>query len=87
MLIYKRINCAFFTDIYFMTSKVKSTQVNTIMQIFFSDKGFVYIVSMKSRGEFHLAFKMFAKEFGVPISLILDPSGDKTDAKVTKMCH
>ena len=87
MLRYKQINCAFFTDTYFVTGKAKSTRVNTMMQFFFYDKGFVYIVPMKYRGDFHLALKMFDKEIGVPISLIIDPSGEKTSAKVTKMCH
>ena len=87
MLQYKRINCAFFTDTYFVTSKALSTQGNTMMKRFVSDKGFVYIVPMKSRGEFHSSLKMFYKEIGVPLSLIIDPSGDHTSAKVTKMCH
>ena len=42
---------------------------------------------MKYRGESHLDLKMFAKEIGVPLSLILEPSGDQTSSKVTKMCH
>ena len=58
-----------------------------MMQLFVSDKGFVYIVPIKFRGKFHLAFKMFAKDIGVPLYLILDPSGEKTSAKVTKLCH
>ena len=58
-----------------------------MMHIFVSDKVFVYIMPMKSRGEFHLALKMFAKNIGVPLSLILDPSGEQTSFKVTKMCH
>ena len=70
MFWYKRNNCALFTD-----TNAKYTGGNTIMQFFVSDKGFVYIVPMKSRGELHLALKMFAKEIGVPLSLILDPSG------------
>ena len=61
MLRCKQINCAFFTDTYFVTGKAKSTWGNTMMQFFVSDKGFVYIVTIKSRGEFHLALKMFAK--------------------------
>ena len=87
MIIYKRINCAFFTDTYFVTGKAKFTRGNTMMQLFVSEKGFVFIVPMKSRGEFHLDLKMFAKEIGVPLSLILDPSGDQTSTKVNKMCH
>ena len=87
MLRYKRINCAFFTDTYFVTGKTKSTRGNTMMQIFVSDKGLVYIMPIKSRGEFHLALKMFAKEIAVALSLILDPSCEQTSAKVTKMCY
>ena len=52
-----------------------------MMQLFFSDKGFVYIVPMKYRGEFHLDLNMFAKEIGVPLYQILDPSGEQTSAK------
>ena len=87
MLRYMLINCAFFTDTSFVTGKAKSTRGNTMMQIFVSERGFVFIVPMKSRGEFHLDLKMFAKEIGVPLYQILDPSGEKNSAKVTKMCH
>ena len=87
MLRYKRINCALFTDTYFVTSKDKSTRGNNMMQFFVSEKGFVYMLPMKSRGEFHLALKMFAKVIGVPQSLILDSSWEQTSAKATKMCH
>ena len=87
MLRYNCINCAFFADTYFVTGKAKSTRGNTMMQLFVSDKGFVYIVPMKYRGEFHLDLKMFAKVIGVPLSLIFDPSGGQTSAKVTKICH
>ena len=75
MLRYMLINCSFFTDTSFVTGKAKSTRGNTMMQLFVSEKGFVFIVPMKSRGEFHLALKKFDKEIGVPISLILDSSG------------
>ena len=87
MLKYKRINCDFFTDTYFVTGKAKSTRVNTTMQLFVSDKGFVCIMPMKYRGELHSALKMFAEDIGVPPSLFLDPSGEQNSDKVTKMCH
>ena len=87
MLRYKQINCASFTDTYFVTDKAKPTRGNTMMNFFVSDKGFVYIVYMKYRGEFHLDLKIFAKEIGVPLYLILEPSGEQTSATVTKMCH
>ena len=50
-------------------------------------KEFFYIVPMKSRGEIHLALKMFSKEIGVSLSLIIDPSGEQTSTTVTKMWH
>ena len=70
-----------------MTVKAKDPLGNTMMQLFVSDKFFFYIVPIKSREEFHLALKMFDKEIGVPLSLILDPSGEQTSAKVTKKFH
>ena len=87
MLRYRRINSHFFTDTFFVTKKAKSTRGNTCMQLFVSDKGFVYVVPMKSKGEFPKALKMFAKEIGVPLALILDPSGEQSSNKVKQFCH
>ena len=58
-----------------------------MMQLFFSEKDFVYIVPMESREEIHLTLKMFANEIGVTLYLILDSSGEQNSDKVTKMCH
>ena len=57
------------------------------MQLFVSDKGFVYVVPMKTKGEFCSALAMFAKEIGVPNALIMDPSGEQTSKKAKKLCH
>ena len=40
------------------------------MQIFVSDKGYVFIAAMKSFIEFPKVLKMFAKEVGVPEAII-----------------
>ena len=85
MIRYKRINSHFFTDTFFVTKKAKSKRGNTCMQLFVSDKGFVYVVPMKSKSEFPFALKQFAKEIGVPIALISDPSGEQTSSKVKKL--
>ena len=45
----------------------------TCMQLFVSDKGYVFVVAMKRVSEFLQALKMFAKEVGVPLYLIVDP--------------
>ena len=55
-----------------------------MMHLFVSEKGFVYIVPIKSRGEFHLSLKMFSQEIDVPLSLVLEPSGEQTSDKVKK---
>ena len=87
MIRYRRINSHFFTDTFFITNKAKSTRGNMCMQLFVSDKGFVYVVPMKSKGESPTALKMFAKEIGVPLALILDPAGEQSSNKVKQFCH
>ena len=52
MLRYKRINEHFFMDTFFATKKAgKSSGGNSCCQLFVTDKGFVYVVPMKSRSE------------------------------------
>ena len=87
MLRYRQINDYFFLDTFFVTSKAKSTRGNTCMQIFVSDKGFVHVVPMRSKGDFLKALKSFAKEIGVPEALIVDPSGEQTSNNVKQFCH
>ena len=87
MLRYKRINTHFFTDTFFVTKKAMSTRGNTCMQLFVSDKGFVYVVPMKSKADFPDALKQFSREIGVPTALILDPSGEQTSKRVKKYCQ
>jgi hypothetical protein len=87
MLRYKRINSHFFTDTFFVTKKAKSQRGNSCMQLFVSDKGFVYVVPMKSKSEFPFALKQFAKEIGVPLALISDPSGEQTSKEVKKIAR
>ena len=87
MLQYKRINTHFFTDTFFVTKKAKSTCDNTCMQLFVSDKGFVFVVPMKSKAEFPDALKLFAKEIGVPTQLIMNPSGEQSSNHSKKLSH
>ena len=42
------------------------------MQIFVSDKGYVYVAATKSVSEVPKALKMLAKEFGVTEAIIAD---------------
>ena len=83
MLRYKRINSLFFTDTFFITKNATSRPRGyTCAQIFVSDKGFVAIYPMKSKGDFLDALKLFCKEIGVPDRLVVDPSGEQTSKKV-----
>jgi hypothetical protein len=83
MLRYKRIDDLFFMDTFFATKKSnKSSRGNTCMQLFVSDKSFVYVVPMKSKSEVPAALKLFAKEIGAPDAIIADASGEQTSRRV-----
>ena len=87
MLRYQRINTHFFTDVFFVTSKAKSTQGNTCMQLFVSDKGFVFVVPIKWRSAFSDVLNLFAKEIGVPTQLIMYPLGEQSSNRSKKVAH
>ena len=57
------------------------------MQIFVSDKGYVFIAAMKSVSEFPKALKMFAKEVGVPEAIISDSHKCRKSKEVRQFCH
>ena len=84
MLRYKRINTHFFTDTFKAKKGYESKRGYGYVQLFVSDKGFIFVVFMKKRSEFPLALKAFAKEVGVPTSLIMDPAGEQTSNAVKK---
>ena len=72
MLQYRRIKSYFFTYAFFVTKKAASSRGYTCMQIFVSDKGYVFIAAMESVSEFPKALNFFAKEVGVPEAIIAD---------------
>ena len=55
------------------------------MQLFVSNKVFVYVFPMKDRKEIPKALKDIAKEIGVPVALIFDMSGEQTSNKMKKI--
>ena len=57
------------------------------MQLFVSDKGYVYLVPMNSVSEFPKALRMFAKEVGVPAALIMDAHACQKSKEVKQFCH
>ena len=88
MLRYKRIDELFFMDTFFSAKKAKkSSRGNTCCQLFVTDKGFVYVVPMKSKAEVPQAMKQFAKEIGAPEAFALDGSGEQTSQEVKQFCN
>ena len=57
------------------------------MQLFVTNKGFVYAVPMKSKGEVPDALKMFAKEIGALNAIVCDDSGEQTSHNVRAFCN
>ena len=85
MLRYKRITSLFFTDTFFAKGEAKShKRGNTCMQIFVSDKGYVAVYPMKSKGQFKDCLHQFCKEIGVPETLVMDKSGEQTSTAVKR---
>ena len=87
MLRYRRLKSFFFTDTFFVTAKAASHRGYKCMQIFVSDKGYVYVVPMDSPKEFPKALKMFAKEVGVPEAIIADSHRSNKSKEVKQFCH
>ena len=57
------------------------------MQIFVSDKGYVFIAAMKSVSKFPKALKMFSKEVGVTEAIIADSHKFHKSKEVRQLCH
>jgi len=88
MLRYKRIRQIFFMDTFFATKKAgRSSRGNNCCQLFVSDKGFVFVIPMKSKSEVPAALKMFAKEIGAPDAIVCDAAGEQKSKAVRKFCH
>ena len=87
MIRYKHINEFFFMDTFFATRKAgKSSHGHTCCQLFVTDKGFVYVVPMKSKSEVFQAVKQFAKEIGAPDALIYDTAREQMSQPLRKFC-
>ena len=61
ILRYKRINCHFFTDTFFVATSVVSTRGNNCIQISVSNQGFVTIHPMRRKGDLPDVIHMFYK--------------------------
>ena len=65
-------------DTLFATKKSgKLSQGHTCCQFFVTDKGFVYVLPMKSKSKVLQAVKEFAKDIGDPDAIICDATSDQ----------
>ena len=88
MLRYRRISEHFFMDTFFATKKAgKSSRGHTCCQLFVTDKGFVYVVPMRSRSDILAAVKQFAKEIGAPDAIISDAAPEQKSRELRKFCN
>ena len=75
-------------DTFLATKKGgRSTRGHTCCQLFVTDKEFLYVMPMQWKSEVLQAIKQFAKEIGVPTSIIADMSGDQTSQEVRKFSN
>jgi hypothetical protein len=61
-------------------------ETHACCQQFVTDKGFVYVVPMKTKGEVLQALKQFAKEIGAPDAIVSDPAAEQSSQKLRKFC-
>ena len=72
-------------DTFFATNKSgKSSQGHTCCQLFVTDKSFVYVVHMKSKGGVIQAIKKIAKDIGAPEEIICNAAFGQTSNDLYK---
>jgi len=88
MLRYQRIHQHFFMDTFFATKKAgKLSRDFTYMQVFVTNKGFVYLVPMQSQKDVSLVVKVFAKEIGAPDVIVCDLAKEQVSQEVKVFCR
>ena len=88
MLRYRHIHEHFFMDTFFATSKGgKSTRGNMCCQLFVMDKGYLYVVPMKHKGEVLQAIKQFTKEIGSSDAIVSDMAKEQLSQEVKHFCN
>jgi hypothetical protein len=56
------------------------------MQLFVTDKGFVYVVPMSSKSQVNKAVKLFAKDIGAPDAIVCDAAPEQISKEVQAFC-
>ena len=75
-------------DTFFATKKGgTSSRGNSCCQLFVTDKGFIYVVTMKHKSEVLSAIKQFAKEVGTPDAIMSDMAKEQISQDVCNICN
>ena len=75
-------------DTFFATKRAnQTTRGNTCMQLFVTDKGFVYVVPLPSKSDVPKALKLFAKEIGAPTAIICDAGCEQVSKEMKSLCR
>ena len=88
MLRHNILDEYFYMDTFFATKykSMKSLRQNTFCQLFVTDKGHVFVCPLEKESDLLLALKLFAKDVGVPESLVTDGVKAKTSKEVKRFC-
>ena len=57
------------------------------MQLFVTDKGFLYVIPMPSKADVHKAIKAFIKTVGAPDAIICDAAREQTSKHIKALCN
>ena len=75
-------------DTFFMMKKGdKSSCGNTCCQLFVMNKGYMYVVPMRSKSDVKHAIKQFAKEIGALDAIIADMASKQMSLEVQCFCN
>lgn len=86
MLRYTHLREYFYMDTMFASQKSgATTRGNTCLQLFVTDKGFVFVCPMKRKSDVPFALKLFFKKVGVPDAIICDQGGEQIGGDSKKL--
>ena len=62
-----------------------TTRGNKCMQLFVTDKGFVFVCPLQRKGDVPQALKLFFRKVGVPDAIICDQGGEQVGGESRKL--
>ena len=86
MLRYRHVREYFYMDTMFASKRSgATTRGNTCLQLFVTDKGFVFVCPLKRKADVPYAIKLFFKKVGIPEAIICDRGGEQIGGESKKL--